>query len=210
MKPEFWGHPKIARLSRDARLLFLGLLNESDDEGRQLASPRRIAGAVFPNDEDVTTSMLEAWLSELERERMILRYEVNEQRLLCIVGFDEHQKVTHPSKSHLPPPPTCTLEGLPRLSGESPASLTPDLGSRIVGSRKRSEASEGESLPRTSGDPACPQCQGRGVKGYALVGEKEKAHGVDVPCDCTLEGYEPRPEQAKPPAWVGSFGRETR
>jgi hypothetical protein len=142
VKPEFWGHPKTARLSRDARLLFLGLLNESDDEGRQLGSPRRIAGIVFPHDDDVTPELLGSWLDEIEREDMIRRYEVRGARLLLIVGFEEHQKVTHPSKSHLPGPLTSTPESLPRPSGESPESLPPDLGSRIVGSRIVGSVSE--------------------------------------------------------------------
>lgn len=53
IKPEFWQHPKVMRVSRDARLLFLGLLNEVDDEGRMRWSAKRVAGVVFPGDEDV-------------------------------------------------------------------------------------------------------------------------------------------------------------
>src|SRR5689334_20392246 len=105
VKPEFWGHPKICRCSRDARLLFVGLLNESDDEGRQLASPRAIAGAVFPNDGDVTTKMVDRWLDELEAAGLVTRYDVDGVKYLVILGFNQHQKINRPSKSRLPRPP---------------------------------------------------------------------------------------------------------
>lgn len=65
--------------------------------------------------------------------------------------------------------------------------------------------SEQRTIPTGSrnADPACPQCQGRGVKGYALI--DAKAGTVkDVPCDCTLPDYVPRPAAAsKPPAEFG-------
>lgn len=130
VKPEFWGHPKTAKLSRDARLLFLGLLNESDDEGRQLGSSRRIAGLVFPHDDDVTPALVDLWLGELEAVDMVRRYEAADGWYLLIVGFTEHQKVSHPTPSHLPPP------GLLSDSGDSQGNsgfvldrLSPDLGS---------------------------------------------------------------------------------
>lgn len=130
MKPEFWGHPKTAKLSRDARLLFLGLLNESDDEGRQLGSSRRIAGLVFPHDEDVTPALVDLWLRELEAVDMVRRYEAEEGQYLLVVGFTEHQKVSHPTPSHLPPPALLNGSGgSPGISGVDLDRLSPDLGS---------------------------------------------------------------------------------
>lgn len=127
IKPEFWGDPKTARVSRDARLLFIGLLNESDDQGRQLGSPRKIAGTVFPNDEDVTPKLIVRWLGELERVGFVKRYTVEDVAYLLIVGFTSHQKVSHPSPSRLPPEP------LANLSGDSRDALSPDLGTRNIG-----------------------------------------------------------------------------
>lgn len=130
VKPEYWGHPKTAKLSRDARLLFLGLLNESDDEGRQLGSSRRIAGLVFPHDEDVTPALVDLWLGELEAVDMVRRYEAADGFYLLIVGFTEHQKVSHPTPSHLPPPGLLSGSGdPPPNSGVDLDRLSPDLGS---------------------------------------------------------------------------------
>lgn len=130
VKPEFWGHAKTARVSRDARLLFLGLLNESDDFGRQLGSAKRIAGVVFPNDADVTGKKVSVWLAELEREGFVERYGVDGVDYVHIIGFQEHQKVAHPTASRLPPPPSRdTHEDFANGSREPPDSFTPYLGS---------------------------------------------------------------------------------
>lgn len=134
IKPEFWGHWKTARVSRDARLLFLGLINESDDEGKQLGSPKTIAGVVYPNDDDVNAKHVEKWLDELEVVGLIYRYEVDGVRYLLLPGFTEHQKVSHPTPSRLPSPSCISPEVLPKSSGAPPEVLSPDLGSgsRII------------------------------------------------------------------------------
>lgn len=129
VKPDFWSSPKTAKISRDARLLFLGLLNESDDEGRQVGSVKRISGAVFPNDTDITDRMVDEWLTELARVELICRYEVDGVAYVLIPGFNDHQKVSHPSPSRLPAPPSGNPpEDLPKNSGEPPETFRPDLG----------------------------------------------------------------------------------
>jgi hypothetical protein len=156
VKPEFWGDPKTARVSRDARLLFLGLLNESDDEGRQLGSPRKILGVVFPNDEDVSTDDIHRWLGELETVELVHRYRVDDIAYLLIHGFCTHQKVQHPSKSRLPAPP------LMRSAGDPHDALAPDLGSGSVGIDLGSE-----SVPppwRDSGEKPIDFIQARKAK----------------------------------------------
>lgn len=107
VKPEFWQHPKVTAVSRDARLLFLGLLNEADDDGRLRYSGKRLAGVLFPEDDDVSSTEVDLWTKELEREGLVLRYAVDSAPLLVVLGFTEHQKVSHPSPSRLPSPPEC-------------------------------------------------------------------------------------------------------
>ncbi len=121
IKPEFWGHTKVSRISRDARLLFLGLLNEADDEGLLLGSTKRIAGVVFPHDDDVTPKKIEKWINELEDVCLVHRYIVDGTAYLFLCGFTEHQKISHPTPSRLPNP-----------SGADPERLFPDLGAGSV------------------------------------------------------------------------------
>jgi hypothetical protein len=105
VKPSFWGDEKVAELSRDARLLFLGLVSMADDDGRFLASHQAIAGYVFPNDEDVTIRKLAAWLEEIKCQGMVTIYDKGRIRYGAIPKFRNHQRISHPQPSTLPPPP---------------------------------------------------------------------------------------------------------
>ncbi len=124
VKPEFWGDPKTARCCDSARLLFIGLLNFSDDEGYQLGSERRILGEVFPNDPAKSTGDIHSWLDELEAAGLVHRYVVDQVPYLRIHGFTQHQKVQHPSPSRLPHEPVMTDLGR--------GSVGIDLGSEAV------------------------------------------------------------------------------
>lgn len=139
VKPEFWQHPKVCRVSRDARLLFLGLLNEADDEGKLRYSAKRLAGVVFPLDDDVSSAKLDRWTSELERESLVHRYSVDGADLLMIVGFAEHQKINRPTRSRLPNPG----EGLTEPSVSPHGALTEgSLGEQGTGNREQGSARE--------------------------------------------------------------------
>lgn len=104
IKPSFWGDEKVAELSRDARLLFLGLVSFADDEGRFLASHQAIAGYVFPNDEDITPSKLAKWLAEIEKQGMITLYNGGRLKYGALPGWTKHQKISHPQSSSHPKP----------------------------------------------------------------------------------------------------------
>ena len=120
VKPDLWRSPKMARVSRDARLLFIALLTEADDEGLLLASPKLLAGALYPHDADVTARKVEKWLAELATEGMVLLYRVDDATYAHIIGFLEHQRISHPTESVLPNP---TGEGAEILTNNSGAAL---------------------------------------------------------------------------------------
>lgn len=135
LKPEFWSHPKTAKVSRDARLLFVGLLTESDDEGRSYAAPRKIAGALYPHDENVTARHITKWLGELVQAGLVELYTVAGTDYISVVGFKKHQKVSHPTPSRLPPPPR-NVSGSPPESLPSDSSLIKE-GIKEQGSRSK-------------------------------------------------------------------------
>jgi hypothetical protein len=111
IKPAFWGDDKTSQLSRDARLLFVGLISMADDDGRFLASHSAIAGYVFPNDEDITPKRLAAWLDEIASLKLIILYTCGRVRYGTIPKYRRHQRISRPTPSVLPLPPTDTLFG---------------------------------------------------------------------------------------------------
>lgn len=101
IKPEFWTDEKVVDLSPIARLLFIGLWNFADDEGRMVYSPRRIKMQILPADNADSSALL----GEIRRASLITVYVVGGVEYLQINGFGKHQKIDARSVSKLPAPP---------------------------------------------------------------------------------------------------------
>lgn len=98
IKPEFWASETLTRVSRDSRLLFIGLWNFCDDYGFCMGSNRRVLGDIFPVDENVTEANVKKWVSELIEVNVVIPLEYKGKKLLFIKSWGEHQTVQHKSK----------------------------------------------------------------------------------------------------------------
>lgn len=107
VKPEFWHDRKLARLlTRDERMLYVGLWNHADEHGRANGDARVILGQVFPFEDDLTVVSIETMLDSLERAGVIHRYVVDSDPFLFVPRLSVHQRLEpHKSKSKFPPPP---------------------------------------------------------------------------------------------------------
>jgi hypothetical protein len=102
VKPEFWESESVGRLSRDARLLFIGLWNLADDSGRLRGTLPKIRGSLLSYD-DVSLEQVGKWLEELITEKMVRRYQGDDgNTYLDIPNWLKHQKIDRPSGSKLP------------------------------------------------------------------------------------------------------------
>ena len=102
-KPSFWGSGTIAKLSRDARLLTLGLISFADDDGRFLAATNAVNGFVFPND-DLPPIKVRRWLTEITHVGLVHEYEHDGIRYGCFPSWHEHQVINRYTPSVLPEP----------------------------------------------------------------------------------------------------------
>jgi hypothetical protein len=96
IKPEFWTDPKIVTLPYEARLLFIGMLNFSDDHGYQPDEPLRIKMQVFPGDTLDVGALLELIVGAGLVSRVVSGDGCN---WLHIVNFSKHQTVNRPHPS---------------------------------------------------------------------------------------------------------------
>jgi len=103
IKPEFPQSESMGRVSRDARLLFVQLWTICDDSGRTRGASRMLASLLFPYDEDAG-GLIDGWLTELEREGCLVRYEVDGSTYLQVQKWQQHQKIDKPSASKFPAP----------------------------------------------------------------------------------------------------------
>lgn len=105
IKPEMFTRDRaFGRSSRDARLLFVGLITQADDAGRQEGDPAVIASAIFPYDRHLATEDVEAWLAELAAVELIVRYEVDGDPYISLTGW-HNQKIDRPTPTKHPAPP---------------------------------------------------------------------------------------------------------
>ena len=105
IEPDFYTRRGVTRVSPLARLLVMGLRSYADDEGRMRGDPRLIAGALYPCDGPDVHAQIPGWLDELEREKLIERYVVDDEVHIRIVDWYEHQCVDRPTPSKLPASP---------------------------------------------------------------------------------------------------------
>lgn len=101
IKPEFWESESLGRVSREARLLFIGLFSCCDDVGRARASSRLLASRLYPYDEDAFKK-LPQWMAELQKEGCVRIYQVAGESYLDLPKWANHQKIDKPSISKLP------------------------------------------------------------------------------------------------------------
>jgi hypothetical protein len=148
VKPEFWTDEKVVELSAFARLLFIGLWNFADDEGRMVYSPKRIKMQIFPSDSIECSELL----GEIRRESLISVYVVDGQEYLQINGFAKHQKVDKRTTSKIPPPPDIHAES-PRIPP------TEGIKEGIKEGKTQSSASTAEPPPTPKPSPHSPTAE---------------------------------------------------
>lgn len=102
--PGFWIDEKLGAISPLARLLFMGLISNSDDEGRLPGHPALIKSQVFPYDADITPNQVTQWLEQLEELEILIIYTVDSQTYIQIKNFLKHQTINRPTASKYPDP----------------------------------------------------------------------------------------------------------
>lgn len=104
IKPSFFKSDDVSVLPLRARLTWIGLWTQCDDQGRTKDHVRLIKADIWPLDNDVSLADIEDDLSTLAARGRIVRYEVDGQRYLEVVNWSEHQAINRPSRCTIPPP----------------------------------------------------------------------------------------------------------
>lgn len=147
IRPEFWSDEKLARVSRDSRLLYIGMWLTSDDYGVTKGSPAWLRSQIFPYDEDIKTTRFQEWVVELEKLRRILPFTVDGEKYYYIPKFNEHQKVDKPSKTRNPAPP----EGLDSRDSSETVASDPRKSSDETETETETEFKQKQNTTSTDG-----------------------------------------------------------
>ena len=100
--PNFWQSEDISRLSPFARLLFIGMISNADDEGRGRANTNYLKSIIFPYD-DIRVAEVDKALSEISHNTSVVVYEVAHSRYYAFTNWKKWQRVDKPQDSIIPP-----------------------------------------------------------------------------------------------------------
>ncbi len=200
IKPEFWTDEKVVELSAFARLLFIGIWNFCDDEGRMVYSPKRIKMQIFPAD----AVDIAALFVELTAAGLVQVYAAGDAEYLQVRGFARHQKIDKRSPSRLPAPsspaefsrlPPPEGKGMERRGEDAEAdasdaaapAVSPAVSPTVVPafSSKDELWAAGKSLLEAAGLPA-KQCG-------SFVGKLAKDYGSEVAIEAVRAAVLERP-----------------
>lgn len=124
LKPDFFKDEDLAEHPFWVRLLYQGLWNIADREGRLEDRPKRIKVDVFPYDNvDIEDGLVKLAKNKQSNRPFIRRYSVDGEKYIQIVNWSKHQKPHHTEKdSEIPPAPLKTMEKGKRMESVHEAS----------------------------------------------------------------------------------------
>jgi hypothetical protein len=144
LKPEFWKHEALSALPEATHMLAAALINYADDQGYFNANPLLIRAECCPLREP-SVSVPESLRRLQEIDYIRLGTGPHGRAYGRIVAFEEHQRVSHPSKSKIS---VLSIEwegsrNSPEDSRKAPEILRPEQGRE--GNKKEPIQEEGSS-----------------------------------------------------------------
>lgn len=100
IKPSFWDDLKLGRLSRDTRLLYIGMWNFADDMGVLIGDLYWLKSKVFPYDQ-IQMQQFEKWVSDLVKTGFIYLFSHKGEEFIYLPTFTRHQKIDKPNHKDL-------------------------------------------------------------------------------------------------------------
>ncbi len=99
VKPEYWTSEQVMNMSRDARLLFIGLWNFCDDNGIHPASALSLKAEVLPGD-TLTADQVMVFIDEMIEQGLVEEYDVDGRAFWRVTGWRRHQRIDQPTFRH--------------------------------------------------------------------------------------------------------------
>lgn len=118
IKPKFWDDIKIGRISRDARLLYIGLWTFADDLGTVIADPLWLKSKIFPYDQ-IQIQQMKAWLTMLEKNGFICHVTVRSETFIYLPNFSRHQMINRPNLDDVNVSKELLLQSLREITDQS-------------------------------------------------------------------------------------------
>ena len=100
--PNIWQSEDFGKLSLLAKIVFIGLFSNADDEGRGRANPVYLKSTLFPYEESMRSADIEKTLSEISSNMSVVFYSYDGSDYYSLYNWDNWQKIDKPTESKLP------------------------------------------------------------------------------------------------------------
>ena len=127
ISPEIWESQSFGELSMLAKILFIGMISQADDDGKGVLSAQLLKSRILPYDEmriaDIDKALREIGhkpsvytdgdkaREEAGHKLSVTYYEVSGKRYYCFDNWHKWQTINRPIPSKLPNPPVADGEG---------------------------------------------------------------------------------------------------
>ena len=199
IKPEFWKHEQLGRMSFGARLTFVGMMSMADDEGRGQADPEHLWGQLHSYTPPSGKAVWKRIMGELRavkdnRGPLVVFYRVGGAAYYWLPGFNRQQRIDEPSPSKLPTPPN---------SGNAPGAVREGSalegrgGDQGSGKGRERRGGEGNPTPREASpggtaDPGIPE----GAQPESSGGEQGELRPETIAAAYTVQDPTVPPDKA--------------
>lgn len=123
--PGIWTSEDFSSLSMLARLVWVGLISNADDEGRGRANIAYLKSQLFPYDDELSLKKIENALKEIEKLMSIRFYEVENKKYYQLTKWAKFQNINRPSPSQIPKMPENTESCKLKINENSTTVHTP-------------------------------------------------------------------------------------
>jgi hypothetical protein len=176
IKPELFASPQVMNITRDARLLFIGLISQADDEGRGSADPRKLKAAVFGGDDDLTCGCVLEMLKEIEGQGLCITYDGGTHgKLYALPSWRQHQSLDRPRKSVYPASPLVEASTKDRRILDESSTTTREGSKRNEPNLTQCHSERlNPALQRSTGDPPSPRTKNKKPRANGNGAEEPK------------------------------------
>lgn len=100
--PGIWTSEDFSNLSMLARLIWIGLISNADDEGRGKANTAYLKSQLFPYDDELALKKIEGALTEIGSTMSVEFYEVEGKKYYQLTKWEKFQTINRPTPSQIP------------------------------------------------------------------------------------------------------------
>jgi len=146
IKPEFWDSESVGHASLRARLMFIAMWNWADDYGIGDATPIRLIGFAFPNDE-LAVADFPPLREEISERFGVVFYKHEGRPYYYVPSWEKHQRTEKRAKQRIPFPHDIENVEMTDVSIKVAENPPPSSGKSGAGTGEQGNRGTGEETP---------------------------------------------------------------